>query len=80
MAFVCPYRPPGHHVDGRNLRQPQRDQMAALVRIAPTYEQSLHLAFQFVDRRCFRSPYDVEGHGLMRVATKAFDFEVPTFA
>ena len=29
-----------------------------------------------MDRRCLRSPHDVEGNGLMRVAAKAFHFEI----
>jgi hypothetical protein len=29
-----------------------------------------------MDRRCLRSPHDVEGNGLVRVAAKAADFEV----
>ena len=35
-----------------------------------------HVAFQFMDRRCLRSPHDVEGNGLVRVAAKAFHFEI----
>jgi len=35
-----------------------------------------HVAFQFMDRRCLRSPHDVERNGLMRVAAKAFHFEI----
>ena len=56
----------------------QRDQMAALVRIAPDFGAlaAAHVAFQFMDRRCLRSPHDVEGNGLMRVAAKAFHFEI----
>ena len=29
-----------------------------------------------MDRRCLRSPHDVEGNGLVRVAAKAFHFEI----
>ena len=29
-----------------------------------------------MDRRCLRSPHDVEGNGLMRVAAEAFHFEI----
>ena len=29
-----------------------------------------------MDGRCLRSPHDVEGDGLMRVAAKAFHFEI----
>src|SRR6267142_1673006 len=52
--------------------------MAALVGIAPHLGAlaATHVAFQFVDRRCLRSPHDVEGNGLVRVATKAFHFEI----
>src|SRR5258706_10028065 len=52
--------------------------MAALVWIAPNLRAVLatHVAFQFMDRRCLWSPHDVEGNGLMRVAAKAFHFEI----
>jgi len=52
--------------------------MAALVRIVPDFGAlaAAHIPFQFVDRRCLRSPHDVEGNGLMRVAAKAFHFEM----
>ena len=81
-SFICPYLSPGHHVDGGSLGAdlvwPQRDQMAALVGIAPDFGTlaAAHVAFEFVDRRCLRSPHDVEGNGLMRVAAKAFHFEI----
>ena len=29
-----------------------------------------------MDRRCLRSPHDIERNGLMRVAAKAFHFEI----
>jgi hypothetical protein len=29
-----------------------------------------------MDRRCLRSPHDVEGNGLVRVAAQATDFEI----
>jgi hypothetical protein len=29
-----------------------------------------------MDRRCLRSPHDVEGNGLMRVAAETFHFEI----
>jgi hypothetical protein len=35
-----------------------------------------HVAFEFMNRRCVRSPHDVEGDGLVRTAAKAFDFEI----
>ena len=56
----------------------QRDQMAALVGIAPDLRAlaAAHVAFEFVDRRCLRSAHDVEGNGLVRVAAKALDFEI----
>ena len=52
--------------------------MAPLERIAPRLRTVLapHVAFEFMDRRCLRSPHDVEGNGLMRVAAKAFHFEI----
>ena len=59
--------------------------MAALERIAANLRTVLaaHVAFQFMDRRCLRSPHDVEGNGLMRVAAKALHSTGPpmfTFA
>ena len=52
--------------------------MAPLVRMAPDFGAlaAAHVAFKFMDRRCLRSPHDVEGNGLMRVAAKAFHFEI----
>ena|SRR6266480_5485074 len=35
-----------------------------------------HVALQFVDRSGFRSPHDVERDRLVRVAAKAFHFEI----
>jgi hypothetical protein len=29
-----------------------------------------------MDRRCLRSPHNVEGNGLMRVAAEAFDLKI----
>jgi dodecin len=37
---------------------------------------SAHVALQLVDWRCLRSPHDVKRDGLMRVAAKAFHFEI----
>ena len=52
--------------------------MAALVRIAPNLRAVLaaHVALQFMDRRRLRSAHDVERDGLVRVAAKAFHFEI----
>src|SRR6478672_548458 len=52
--------------------------MAALVGIAPDLRAILapHVAFEFMDRRCLRSPHDVKGNGLVGVAAKAFHFEI----
>jgi hypothetical protein len=52
--------------------------MAALVRIAPDFGAlaAAHVAFEFMDRRRLRSPHDVEGNRLVRVAAKATDFEI----
>src|SRR5258705_9577589 len=52
--------------------------MTALVRIAANLRAVLapHVAFQFMNRRCLRSPHDVERYRLMRVAAKAFHFEI----
>ena len=62
----------------RDLGRAQRHQMAPLVGIAPDLRAVLapHVAFQFMDRRRLRSPHDVERDGLMRVAAKAFHFEI----
>ena len=51
--------------------------MAPLVGIAPDFGAlaAAHVAFEFMDRRCLRSPHDVE-NGLMRVAAKVFHFEI----
>jgi hypothetical protein len=50
----------------------------ALVGIATDLRAILapHVALQLMDRRHLRSPHDVEGNGLMRVAAKAADFKV----
>ena len=56
----------------------QRDQMAALVR-PPLKSRTIlasQAAFQFMDRRCLGTPNNVQRHGLMGVAAKAFDFEI----
>jgi hypothetical protein len=52
--------------------------MAALVGIAPDFGAVFapHVASEFVNRCRLRSPHDVEGNGLMRVAAQAADFEI----
>src|SRR6476620_8401597 len=52
--------------------------MASLVGIAPDFGAlaATHVAFEFMDRRCLRSPHDVKGNGLVGVAAKAFHFEI----
>lgn len=52
--------------------------MAALVRIAPYLRAVLaaHVALQLMDRRRLRTPNYVQRHRLMRVAAKAFDFDI----
>src|SRR6476660_9313212 len=52
--------------------------MASLVGIASDFGalSAAHVACQLMDRRRLRSPHDVEGNGLMRVAAKAFHFEI----
>jgi len=51
--------------------------MAALIGIAPDFEHwAAHVAFEFMDWRCLRSPHDVEGNGLVRVTAEATDFEI----
>jgi hypothetical protein len=78
--FVLSFaRPPSRwRVNGRNLRRSQCHQMAAFERIGPDLRAVLapHVAFQFMDRRRLRSPHDVQRYGLMRVAAKAFHFEI----
>jgi hypothetical protein len=62
----------------RNLRRSQRNEVAPLERTTPDLRTvaAPHVAFQFMDRRRLRSPHDVEGNGLMRVAAKPFHFEI----
>jgi hypothetical protein len=69
-------------ITGRNLGRSQRDEMAPLVWIAAHLGAILaaHVPFQFMDRRCLRSPHDVQGNGLVRVAAKAFHFEIAKLA
>src|SRR6476660_1032864 len=52
--------------------------MTPLVRIAPDLRAvfASHVAFEFVNRRCLRSPHDVERDGLVRVAAKTTDFKI----
>jgi hypothetical protein len=72
-------RPPiRRRIARRNLRPPQRDQMAALVGIAPHLRAVLaaHVPLQFVDRRRLRPAHDVERDGLMRVAAETADLKV----
>jgi hypothetical protein len=72
-------RPPSRRrITRRDFGDAQRHQMAPLVRVATDLRAlaAAHVAFQFMDRRCLRSPHDVEGHGLMRVAAKVFHFEI----
>jgi hypothetical protein len=62
----------------RYLRLPQRDQMAALVWIAPERRALLtsHVALQFMDGGRFRSADDVQSHRLVRIAAKAADLKI----
>ena len=52
--------------------------MAALVGIAPNLGAVLasHVSLQFMDRRRLRTTHDVEGDGLVGVATEASDLKV----
>ena len=52
--------------------------MASLERIAANLRAVVapHVAFQFMDRRCLRSPHDVERNGLTRVTAKALQFQI----
>src|SRR5258707_76817 len=79
VILVSLPRPPCRwRIARRDFAGPQRDQMAPLVRIAPDFGAlaAAHVTFEFMDRRCLRSPHDVEGNGLMCVAAKAFHFEI----
>ena len=69
-------RPPiRRRIACRNLGPPERDQMAALVGIAPHQRAVLapHVPLQLVDRRRLGPPHDVEGDALMGVAAEAAD-------
>ena len=52
--------------------------MAPLVRIAAHLRAILasHIALQLMDRRCLRAAHNVEGNGLMGVATEAADLKI----
>ena len=52
--------------------------MAPLVRppLKPRAILAAHVALQFMDWRGLRSAHDVQRHRLMRVAAKAFHFEI----
>jgi len=52
--------------------------MATLVRIAAHLRAVLaaHVPFQFVNRRRLRSPHDVEGNRLMRVAAETTNLKI----
>ena len=52
--------------------------MAPLARIASHLRTVLapHVALKLVDRRRLRSPHDVQGDGLVGVATGTADFEI----
>src|SRR5262249_53882999 len=65
-------------IAGRDLLEAQRDEMAALIRIAAQLRAILatHVALQFVDWRRLRPPDDVECDRLTRIATEAADFEI----
>jgi hypothetical protein len=72
-------RPPvRRRIARRDLGRAQRHQMAPLVRIATHVRAVLatHVALQLMDRRRLWPPHDVEGDGLMRVATEASDFKI----
>ena len=67
-------RPPRRwRIARRYLRRTQRDEMAALERIAANLRTvpASHVALQLVDRRGLRPPHDVKRDGLMRVAAEA---------
>jgi hypothetical protein len=79
MAYSSFSWPPcRRRVAGRNFVRSQRYELAALVGIATDLRTipATHVSFQFVNRRCFGPPHDIQRHRLMRVAAKAFDFEI----
>src|SRR3984957_7606629 len=72
-------RPPrGGRITRRYFGRSQRDEVAALERIAPNLRAILeaHVALQFMYRGWLRSPHDVPRDGLVGVAPKAFHFEI----
>jgi hypothetical protein len=76
LSFTGP--PCGRRVTGRNLVGPQRDEVAALIRVAANLGTILaaQIAFQFVNGRRLRPADDVQRDGLVSVAAKAADFEI----
>jgi predicted Ser/Thr protein kinase len=61
-----------------DLRGSERDQMAALISVTPDLRtvSTAHIPFEFMDGCRLRSADDVQGDCLMRVAAKAFHFEI----
>jgi hypothetical protein len=57
---------------------PERHEVASLVRIAPHLRAILasHVALQLMNRHRLRPPHDVEGNGLIGVATETSDFQI----
>ena len=88
LSCVCPsvnsgwsYRSPGHQIDGGSLaefRPAQHNKTTPLERISTNLRTvlSAHVALQLVDRRCLRSPDDIERNGLMGVAAETADPKV----
>jgi hypothetical protein len=62
----------------RDLFGTQRDQVVALIGIAPDSRAILaaHAALQLMDRGCLPPADDFERNGLVRVAAEAADFHV----
>src|SRR5262245_21884033 len=62
----------------RDLGSPQRNEMTSLIRITPQLRAILapHVALQLMNRRCLRSPHDVQGDSLIGVATETSDFKI----
>ena len=70
--------PPQRRIACVDLSRPQRDQMAALISVAANRRAVLapQVPLQLVDRRCLRSPNDIESNGLMSVTTEASNFQI----
>jgi hypothetical protein len=75
MYLSLPRPPCRWRIAHRNLGRAQRDEMAALVRIAAQFRAvpATHVSFKLVDRRRLRPSDDFEGNGLVRVSPSVGD-------